>query len=397
MKIIQILLCLGWTGIASCQWGVNQIADEEDGVTDTLEEADRDAVGDPLADPDVDDPIDRIDQVDRIDGDSCTENEQCDDGEPCNGEEVCGDDNVCVDGDPPLEGSDCETADHEFGACRDGVCTLASCGNGEVDGSEECDDGRNGDPDDGCTDTCEYSCHEETQDEDCDDGHGCTENICGSDSHMCENPLITSEDHVCRPSAGDCDARETCNGTDPDCPADELAGEGTECRASTGPCDPAETCDGESGACPEDVSLTAASPCDDDDPCSMLDVCDGEGGCSGTESCDNSPITGTGEDTRIGICLTDDSCDSEVGGPGCSSSHPVEIKSSWTSWETGDESPMSRCSGYWAYTSPPLEIGTEACYAFYHDQSGLWFYVDQGSPVDCGPDHCGRDACAITP
>ncbi len=401
--ITRICLIPTALALASCQWGVNQIADEEDGVTDTIEETDRDAMDGPSPDPDVYDPVDRVDQpdqpdvADQVDGESCAGNEDCDDGEPCNGEETCGDGDVCVGGDPLPEGSDCETAGGEDGTCRDEECTLASCGNGEVDGGEECDDGRNHDPDDGCTDACQYSCREETQDDDCDDGHGCTQNICISDSHTCDNPLVTAEDFECRPSAGDCDPAENCNGADQDCPADALAGEGEECRASTGPCDPAETCDGESAACPADEGVAAGTPCDDDDPCSMLDVCDSEGGCSGTESCDGSPITGTGDDTRIGICVTDASCDSETGGPGCSSAHPVELKSSWATWDTGTETAMALCAGYWAYTSPPLESGTETCYAFYHAQSGSWFYADQGSPADCGPDHCGRDACAYTP
>ena len=171
---------------------------------------------------------------------------------------------------------------------------------------------------------------------------------------------MAGDDVECRASTGDCDPAETCNGEDPDCPADAMAEEGTECRASAGPCDTAETCDGESAACPDDTGTTEGTPCDDDDPCSMVDVCDAEGGCSGTEACDDSPVTGTGDDTRIGICLTDSSCDAATGGPGCSSSHRVFLKSSFTDWEEDETFPMAQCGTYWAYTSPPLESGVEA-------------------------------------
>jgi len=43
------------------------------------------------------------------------------------------------------------------------------CGNGVAEGSEECDDGRNGNPVDGCTDACRFSCHRSTEALDCNE------------------------------------------------------------------------------------------------------------------------------------------------------------------------------------------------------------------------------------
>jgi alpha-tubulin suppressor-like RCC1 family protein len=91
------------------------------------------------------------------------------------------------------------------------------CGNGELNAGEECDDGRNGDPDDGCTDACAYSCH---FDEDCSDAIPCTNDACDPFEHTCSNRL-SEEGTVCRPAAETCDVPETCNGTDTTCPPDE--------------------------------------------------------------------------------------------------------------------------------------------------------------------------------
>ena len=108
-----------------------------------------------------------------------------------------------------------ETDEIEDGAEEPEIPPL--CGNGELDAGEECDDGQNGDPDDGCTDACAYSCH---VDEDCSDAVPCTDDVCDPFEHVCSNPL--SEDGtVCRPAAETCDVPEVCNGTDTTCPPDE--------------------------------------------------------------------------------------------------------------------------------------------------------------------------------
>jgi hypothetical protein len=57
----------------------------------------------------------------------------------------------------------------------------------------------------------------------------------------------------CRPTAGECDVEETCNGHALACPADDKRT--SECRAASDPCDGAERCDGSSNDCPPDAPL----------------------------------------------------------------------------------------------------------------------------------------------
>lgn len=86
----------------------------------------------------------------------CTENNDCDEGE------ICNDDNECeavaaTCGDGELdEGEECDdgdaNSDTEPDACRTN-CTLPSCGDGVVDDGEACDDGPDGS--DTCSTTCE--------------------------------------------------------------------------------------------------------------------------------------------------------------------------------------------------------------------------------------------------
>ena len=91
-----------------------------------------------------------------------------------------------------------------------------TCGNGNVDEGEECDDWRNGNPDDGCKDDCTFSCH---SNDECDDGHDCTSNLCITSTHTCNFSFLLSGT-ICRPSGGDCDVAEYCDGVNPDWPPD---------------------------------------------------------------------------------------------------------------------------------------------------------------------------------
>jgi hypothetical protein len=328
----------------------------------------------------------------------CTGPSDCNDnGLPCDGEEYCNSETeLCDHQNVPPDGTVC--GEDPRSICLDMTCRESLCGDSFTDpgNDEACDDGADGDDDDGCTDACAFTCQIATQAADCDDSLACTDDTCDESDHTCDH-ATSADTVVCRPAAGACDVAESCDGSATACPADAMVSSGTECRASTGACDAAETCDGSSAACPADSLLPVGAPCDDADACSMLDVCDGIGACAGTSTCTSSPITGTGTDTRLGICLTDADCDDAVGGAGCTTARPPNLKSSWTDWDTGVASPMTECTGYWAYTSPALTSGTEQCYAFYHDFTATWFYDGQGTPATCGADHCGRDACGYTP
>ncbi|HMI93155.1 MAG TPA: hypothetical protein VK509_17410 [Polyangiales bacterium] len=90
---------------------------------------------------------------------------------------------------PSVEGCPCPAGScgSEL-ACVDGKCTSVFCGNGEVDGAEQCDDGNAVD-----TDACTHECldarcgdgllRSDTSSEECDDGNGADGDSC---SNACE-------------------------------------------------------------------------------------------------------------------------------------------------------------------------------------------------------------------
>lgn len=87
---------------------------------------------------------------------------------------------IGTDGCPCTPGGGCEAGL----TCDDGTCILASeyCGDGVVNGDEECDDG-NESPDDGCNNSCalgrcgdgELQAGEACDDDNADDDDGCTQ------------------------------------------------------------------------------------------------------------------------------------------------------------------------------------------------------------------------------
>jgi cysteine-rich repeat protein len=180
---------------------------------------------------------------------------------------------VCGNG--TIEGS--EECDDGNGAGGDGcsaLCTLESppvCGNGSVESGEACDDG-NTDAGDCCSATCQF----EAGGSACaDDGDACTTDLCdgaGTCAHAAGNAGTS-----CRAAAGPCDAPEVCDGTSSGCPADAKVT--SECRGADGECDLAESCDGVSDDCPADSRKPFGEVCSSDGNICTDDVCDGSGGC----------------------------------------------------------------------------------------------------------------------
>ncbi|MBN1654450.1 MAG: DUF4215 domain-containing protein [Deltaproteobacteria bacterium] len=77
--------------------------------------------------------------------------------------------------DPTLDADAYADADTAFDAAVD--TALPTCGNGLVDEGEECDDGQNGDDDDGCRDDCNTSCRNAASD--CENTPGdCRRPVC---------------------------------------------------------------------------------------------------------------------------------------------------------------------------------------------------------------------------
>lgn len=141
------------------------------------------------------------------------------------------------------------------------VLDQSVCGDGVIEGHEQCDDG-NGTPGDGCEPDCTFTCQVNA---DCDDGDPCS-------------------------------GTETCNTTLHRCVAGTPEADGTAC-----------TYQGMSTVC---VSGRCGKPC------TMDSDCDDGNPCNGTETCDttyNACKPGTPLDCDDGLQCTIDSCDPTMG------------------------------------------------------------------------------------
>lgn len=145
---------------------------------------------------------------------NCEMDSTCDDGEPCNGTETCNlETHGCAAGTPLSEGTTCTTTAIPDGVCdasaASAVCIPAGCGNGVIDGSEECDDSRNGDDTDGCTDVCQFTCE---TDIDCPVSDLCDGlPTCNTTSHTCTpgTPVVCTPSDACHTTMCD-SATGTC-------------------------------------------------------------------------------------------------------------------------------------------------------------------------------------------
>jgi cysteine-rich repeat protein len=140
----------------------------------------------------------------------------CDDTQACNGAESCND-HVCAAGVPLEPGASCTRTDGSEGVCRgDGLaaeCANAGCGNGVVDGSEDCDD-MNTENGDGCDNDCTFTCN---VDADCIpfDMNVCDgADVCNAAEHTCGpgTMLDCSDGLDCTDDS--CDATSGCAHTD---------------------------------------------------------------------------------------------------------------------------------------------------------------------------------------
>ncbi len=122
-----------------------------------------------------------------------------------------------------------------------------NCGNGALEAGEQCDDGNltSGD-------CCSSTCQSEPEGNACaSDGAVCTEDRCdgaGACAHVA-SPLGT----ICRAAAGACDAAESCDGMNDECPPDAPQPNDTPCSDGLF-CNGPEICQG--GVC-----LTGEPPC----------------------------------------------------------------------------------------------------------------------------------------
>jgi len=220
------------------------------------------------------------------------------------------------------------------------VGLLYTCGDGDVDAGEQCDDGNivNGD-------CCSSSCQYESAGSPCaDDGNGCTNDQCNG-SGVCAHPNNTAPcsdglfcngtdtcsggscsahgGDPCAANVGDADAdcSESCNETTDDCTATDPNGSSCEdnvfcngddacnggaCSVHDGnPCpgqDIGPACNDSCNEAAEDCTApdVASTSCDDGLFCTATDTCNGSGTCVGT----GDPCSGPDGD---GNCA--ESCD----------------------------------------------------------------------------------------
>jgi len=134
------------------------------------------------------------------------------------------------------------------------------CGNSEIDKGESCDDG-NTTSGDGCRDDCQdEGCLAATPGWPavalCDDGNGCTSDVCDPFGHQCLNTLACGDNIFCTIDscvAGACDHA----------PDDLACDDRNPCTDDV--CNPTTGC--------VHANLTGI-PCDDGDPCTVTGTCD---------------------------------------------------------------------------------------------------------------------------
>ncbi len=95
--------------------------------------------------------------------------------------------------------ADADAGDDEAGGCVEDP-SEAICGDRAVDEGEQCDDGKNGDPNDGCRDDCSYSCVDATGD-------------CADETGDCQQPVCTTGElgMVCGTEADETDVPDDDN------------------------------------------------------------------------------------------------------------------------------------------------------------------------------------------
>ncbi len=284
------------------------------------------------------------------DGLFCTQTDTCSgggcvgSGDPCPGQ-LCDDvGDVCVD---CFTHPECDDGN----GCTEDVCIGGACYH--VDNSDPCDDGDACTTDDACSGgACAGSPIS------CDDGNACTDDSCDPalGCRYVNNTDPCEDGDAC--TTGDACANGACaGGPPPDCD------DGNACTDDS--CDPPQGC----------RHVDNSDPCDDNDACTTDDTCTG-GACVGAPiSCDD------------GDTCTDDSCDPASGCEYVNNTAPCSDGDACT---TGDACSGGTCAG-----GDPLDCDDgDTCTDDSCDPASGCEYVNNTEPCEDDVFCNGAEACS---
>lgn len=257
-----------------------------------------------------------IDDCDEL-GDACIHdprNSLCDDGSFCTGVEECDAGSGCRAGVAP----DCS----DGAACTRDTCNDATGACEHLPEDAACDDGQFCNGVESCT--VELGCSPGTP-PNCDDGVTCTEDACDESARSCRHTAVDaacSDDLFCNGSeicdpAGGCEAGSVPNCDDGvGCTVDlcEEAGDRCTNTPDTAACDDDTFCNGSETCDPAGGCLPGTPPCEGPLVCNeATDVC---AGCLSDAACDNG-VYCDGQETCVigaGVCIPGEAvrCDDAV-------------------------------------------------------------------------------------
>lgn len=230
--------------------------------------------------------------------DACVADGTCDDGK-----------HTCTAGAAKADGTTCGTGL----VCKAGACVAASCGDGIVSGTEQCDLGSGNGPGTGCEVDCKFSCSKAP--DSCADAEPC------NGAETCATVTVGGKTGQ-KCAAGTPLADGTACGTGKTC----KAGVCTSALCGNGTLDAGEDCDFGSGNGPgtgcetscKFSCTTAPDSCSDGNPCNGAETCGvvTVGGKTGQKCSAGTALAACAACGSGGVCVGG-TCKSSVCGDGC--------------------------------------------------------------------------------